>query len=43
MVGDAGKALLEKIDTENINIWPEKDSIFVIDNVIVICMGSEEK
>ncbi len=31
--------LLEKIDIDNLKSWPEKDSIFIIDNVIVIKLG----
>ena len=36
LAGEEKSELLEKIEEESINIWPEKDSVVVVDNVIVI-------
>ena len=37
--GKEKTALLKKIDLESLNTWPEKNSISIIDNVIVIKLG----
>ena len=34
--GERKKALLKRLDSKNMNNWPEKDSICIIDDVIVI-------
>ena len=39
--GKEKTALLKKIDADGLNNWPEKDSVFVIDDVIVIKLGDE--
>lgn len=39
--GKEKTALLKKIDTDSLNNWPERDSVFVTDNVIVIKLGDE--
>ena len=36
LAGQEKAELLKEIDEEKINIWPKKDSVIVIDNVIVI-------
>ena len=38
--GEEKEMLLGKIDAESIECWPDKDSVFVIDNVIVIKLGN---
>ena len=43
IAGEQKTALLEKIDAESMGVWPENDSIVVIDNVIVIRLGTEVK
>ena len=43
LAGEEKSALLEKIDIDSMGIWPQNDSIFVIDNVIVIRLGDEVK
>lgn len=37
--GEAKKEFLEKIDMNTLKIWPDKNSILIIDNVIVIKLG----
>lgn len=39
--GDEKKALLEKVQAEKIGLWPDSDAIIVVDNVIIISLGSE--
>ena len=39
LAGDEKNALLDKIDTDSLGNWPSADSVFVIDNVIVIKLG----
>ena len=39
--GKEKTALLKKIDADSLNNWPHKDSVFVIDDVIVIKLGDE--
>lgn len=34
--GEEKTTLLEKFDAENLGCWPEKDSVIVVDNVIVV-------
>ena len=41
LAGEDKKALLEKIDIDSVGNWPAKDSIFVVDDVIVIKLGEE--
>jgi hypothetical protein len=43
IAGEQKTALLEKIDAESMDVWPENDSIVVIDNVIVVRLGTEVK
>ena len=40
--GEEKTELLDKIDTDNVNSWPAKDSVFVFDGVIVIKLGDQE-
>ena len=39
--GEEKTALLDRIDAEKMGIWPEKDSILIEDNVIIIRLGNE--
>lgn len=39
--GEKKADLLKKVDTDSLDNWPEKSSISVIDNVIVIKLGDE--
>ena len=39
--GKEKKALLEKLDAESLASWPEKESICIVDNVIVIKLGDK--
>jgi len=41
--GERKKALLENEKIKNMNKWPSKDCIAVIDNIIVIKLGSESE
>ena len=40
--GEEKTELLDRIDTDNVNSWPAKDSVFVFDGVIVIKLGDQE-
>lgn len=40
LAGEEKSALLEKIDLEQMGIWPQNDSILIFDNVIVIRLGN---
>ena len=33
--------LLKKLDEEKLGIWPESDSIVILDNTIIIQLGAE--
>ena len=39
--GEEKKALLKNFDTDSLDSWPQKSSICVVDNVIIIKLGSE--
>ena len=39
ILGEEKTGLLQRIDTHNLNSWPAKSSISVIDNVIVVKLG----
>ncbi len=39
--GKEKEALLEKIDQNSLSNWPQKNSILVVDNVIIIKLGEE--
>lgn len=39
LAGDVKQALLQKIDINSLKNWPDKNSIMVVDNVIVIKLG----
>lgn len=41
LYGEEKAALLEKIDEDSMGIWPDNDAVLVVDNVIVIRLGSE--
>ena len=41
LAGEAKDALLEQIDLDNLQVWPAANSIFTMDNVIVILLGTE--
>lgn len=39
--GEEKKALLERIQEESLGIWPDADSVVVVDHVIIIRLGNE--
>ena len=41
LYGEEKASLLEKADEETMGIWPAENSILVVDDVIVIRLGSE--
>ena len=41
IAGAEKEALLQKIDKKALAIWPEKDAVFLLDQVIVISLGNE--
>lgn len=41
--GEQKASLLERIDAEAMGVWPQKDSILVIENVIIIRLDDEVK
>ena len=43
LAGEEKAALLAKIGADAIAVWPDADSIFVIDGVIVISLGNERQ
>ncbi|MBR5517983.1 MAG: glucosyltransferase domain-containing protein [Clostridia bacterium] len=42
LAGSEKEDLLASIDDENMNIWPKKDSVIVVDNVIVVKLSNQE-
>ena len=41
--GERRKSLLEKEEIKNMSLWPLKESIAVVDNIIVINLGVESE
>ena len=41
--GEEKDSLIEKINGENMGVWPQNDSILIMDNVVVIKLGDEVK
>jgi hypothetical protein len=42
--GEEKKALLERVEKEaSMGIWPDTDSILIIDDIIIIKLGNEMK
>ena len=39
--GEAKAELLEKIEVDDVGIWPAADSITVVDDVIIVRLGKE--
>ena len=39
--GEEKRMLLREIDVEAVSVWPASDSVFVVDNTIVISLGKE--